>query len=211
MLRNRSFVLGAGIGIICGALLLQLMLVGQDRIKTDADADTSGTGEAMYSQSEVDAMIAAEKDSWALNHAEGNTPAASSSPAQQQGTAAPSSGEPEKPAEQQQAPAQPKPEDNGSQQEVAADGSKQAGLRIIRIENGMGLEQAGSLLQKEGLVAQPDDFVRQMKKSGKKARAGYFLIAGQPTLEEIADIVSSAPLSSAQKNLLDKQLARQAE
>lgn len=180
MARNRKFLFGLGIGIVCGALLLQLMLVGQQAAEPAA---SGAAGEKTYTQAEVDAMLAADRDSAELNEQNGN------------------------PSPEPDAAAEPSPSASPSETPSEPDtASDSIDWRIIRIQGGNGLQAAGDQLKEEGIIADSAAFVKEMKSGGKLVRAGYFLFAGTPSLAEVTDIVSSTPLSAAQMELIQSRL-----
>ncbi|GGG12170.1 hypothetical protein [Paenibacillus abyssi] len=63
MYRKRSFVIGLGMGLILGALLLQLMITAkqQESDLMQAEQNSTGVTDKLYSQEEVDQMIAQER------------------------------------------------------------------------------------------------------------------------------------------------------
>lgn len=61
MVKNRALFIGLGAGIIIGALLFQLMLLGEQS-RLNLEQIGNETDERLYTQTEVDALLKAERD-----------------------------------------------------------------------------------------------------------------------------------------------------
>lgn len=184
MANKRYFIGGLGLGIICGALLLQLMLIGERQAEVplapvSAETDGSGSG-----QSGAGELLASGNGTAEAEVQGGEDAAPSSEPDAASGSgAAPSSVTPAPSGE------------NGSRS-----------WNLIKIEAGMGLKETGELLAQQHIIEDASAFVKRMKSLGKPVRAGYFLFAGEADLDEAIGIVSSMPLSAGQAELIRKAL-----
>lgn len=186
MFNKRSFVLGLGVGIIAGAMLLQLFHMGeqsQDRLQEMDELVEQGglpSGTVAPTDSANPQMIEATP-------ASGPT-ADSDSAGEEQQTAAPS------PSETPAAPAEsPIPENTQAQEGQAPDPF------VIRIQPGMSLTETAEFLLASGAIDDSGSFIDHMKASGLQVRAGYFLFKqGDMTAEQAAKIVSSKPITAEQ-------------
>lgn len=193
MLKNRSFLLGLGAGIIFGAVLFQLMLFGvqsrQNLQKIDHEKN-----EKLYTQDEVDAMLKAEKDSAQINE---QTKGGESEPeALPSPTTAPVVKEQET----------VKPEATSSEKAVKE--TKTVVQHVLRIESGSGLTATASLLAENQIIQDQTAFIQQMKKSKKLVRAGYFLFNEGSSVAEAIKIVTSQPLTKSQANSINSSLKK---
>ncbi|MDQ6419228.1 hypothetical protein RB620_07210 [Paenibacillus sp. LHD-117] len=167
MFNKRSFVLGLGIGMIVGAMLLQLFYLGED------------------SQKQLD-QIGQQVEQGGLRSAE-LTPTSGTEPeSTEQPTAQPSPKVTEPPpTKQPEASAEPAKEDLSASDPF-----------VVRIEPGMSLTETAELLAQAGAISEPNPFIDEMKSSGLRVRAGYFLFAKGPVdAKEAAAIVSGEPIS----------------
>lgn len=172
MLKNRTFLTGLGIGIMIGALLLQLMYIGEDN-QQKLNNSLNGEDTKMYTQAEVDLMLAAERDSAELNaKTEDEALQAEATPSPASSDAVPSAESSEEPAVEEE-PVQLQ----------------------LRIQGGMNLTQTAELLKENHLIADKSAFIAKMKKTKKPVRAGYFLFIGEPTLDEVITKITSQPLT----------------
>lgn len=182
MLRNRIFLTGLGIGIIVGALLLQLMTLGeQSQLKLKASLDKDE--EVLFTQKEVDAMLVAERVSIGLN-------ANVDSEATAEGkTETDKQDEVEDEAEVK--PEQPDPNTEKAEEQPAGDIAPKE--TRVHIKGGMNLTSIAKLLADYDLITDQSDFIKQMKKTKKPVRAGHFVFSGQPTLQEVMTIITTKP------------------
>lgn len=208
MIRNRSFLIGLGIGLMAGALLLQLMLVGE-RQREELNAFSNQPEEPkLYTQAEADKLFEdAVRD--ALEEAE--TQAGERQPAAAAGDKA------EMPAVKSSAPPDAKQsaaldvrktgtsdrESPGTSdgeepgRTAAASGTDGSGGKtgtVVRIPPGTSVTETAAILAAKGLIAREEAFVAAMRKAKKVVRAGYFRFPDSPDLQEIIEIVSSQPL-----------------
>lgn len=184
MLKNRTFLIGLGTGIIIGALLFQLMLSGeQSRLKLN-ERDSSAE-EKTYTQVEVDALLKAERDSMQLDQeisagAEETKKAATPVPVKELPTHTTSN----------------------ETKATAAPVKKAAVKHVIRIEAGTGLSKTADLLASKGIIDDQAAFVQKMKKSKQLVRAGYFLFQERITVDAAIAIVTGEPLTKEQADAL---------
>lgn len=168
MLRYRGFLFGLGIGIIAGALLFQLMLLGEESKRSLQQLGSGGSAAKTYTRAEVDALLEAERVSAELDG--GAEKAAASMPAEKLSA--------------------PEPE-----AEAVKEAQKQ---HIIRIEAGYDLTRTSELLAEQRVIADKAEFVERVKRSNKLVRAGYFRFYEGMTAGEAMKIVTSQPLTKAQ-------------
>lgn len=205
---KRSFWIGLGVGMMAGALLLQLMNAGQAQSATwagvESGASDSGSGEerAVYTQEEADLLVKAAVEK-ALREREtesgpegaspesGNQPAASpSKPASGTAGASSSPGPSPSPA------AKPSPAKQDSSSTKAAKSGANGKAVIVRIPPNSDLTSVGKLLESSGVVIQGEDFVAYMQKGGSPGtvRAGYFSFKGSQDLAAVKKIVTGQPM-----------------
>lgn len=178
MLRNRSFLIGLGAGIIIGALLFQFMLSGEQSRERLGFAGTE-TQEKLYTPAEVDSMIQAERE---LIQKE-----------QEKQPVAEVNSDTESPLEEVSQTTEPA-------EELPSD--KPVIEHVIRIEVGSGLSKTAKLLSADHIIDDEAGFVRQMKKSAKLVRAGYFLFHENSSVEEVIAVVTGQPLTKAEAELI---------
>lgn len=196
MIRNRSFMIGLGVGLIVGALLLQLMLLGQgsfnklqtreevERAAALLDLKVVGEHEELMTQEEWKAQ---EQPDSAVEP-EGDVPTSSS---------------PDSP-ESPDSPSSPSLE-NGNDEASSGDGefdfledlSAQGSSYIeYRITAGTSLSGVADGLLRAGVISDKDGFLEQAKakKINYTVRAGtYQFIAG----EDYASIIKKLSPSTA--------------
>jgi hypothetical protein len=182
MFNKRSFFLGLGIGIIVGAMLLQLFHLGEDsQNRLEEIGQEMGQGGLPTSSAALSGSASPEK----------NEISATADPNADSGndaTVQTTQSEPSvKPA------ATPNTEQNGSEEE------QEPVPFVVRIEPGMSLTETAELLQSKGAIDDSRAFIDVMKSSGLRVRAGYFLFEkGMVDAEQAAGIVSSKPITADQ-------------
>ncbi|WP_028611008.1 hypothetical protein [Paenibacillus harenae] len=174
MLKNRFFLIGLGSGIMIGALLFQLMLLGEQ--SKDNLKQIGATDEHLYTQSEVDALLKAERDSALLNEKKDSEPAAEEKEASSE----------DKPAADEAL------HTNSEKPDIAAK------ERLIRIEAGTTLSQTAELLFSNHIIGNQAKFVKIMKEDDKRVRAGFFLFPEGISVAEAVTIVTKKPLTLEQ-------------
>ncbi|OMF36780.1 hypothetical protein BK133_09055 [Paenibacillus sp. FSL H8-0548] len=178
MLRNRSFLIGLGTGIIIGALLFQLMLSGEQS-RERLGLIGKETEETLYTSDEVESMLQAER---ALIQKE----------------------QEKQPVEETNSPiATPQAEVSQTAEPTEALQTEKPVIEhVIRIEVGSGLAKTAKLLANDRVIDDEAGFVKQMKKSAKVVRAGYFLFHENSTVEEVIAVVTGQPLTQAEAELI---------
>ncbi|MCK9858146.1 hypothetical protein [Paenibacillus sp. ATY16] len=181
MFKNRSFVAGLGVGIIAGAILLQLMQIGDESQQRLSNGFNDGEPK-LYTQAELDEKLAEERDKASRNAAETAKPAT------------------EKPEESPAVKASEPPVDSSKsddKKEGSADKPTEAAVkRQVRITGGMNLTDTAELLSEQKLISDKDAFIKAMK--NKPVRAGYFIFEGNPTVADIIRILTSQPLTKSE-------------
>ncbi|PZD93350.1 hypothetical protein DNH61_22185 [Paenibacillus sambharensis] len=195
MFRNRTFLFGLGIGIIVGALLLQLMYVSEQQ----AGRAEQGP-EDMYTQEQVDDLIAEAKQRL---RAELQAPAEEESAADDtkaddanaEGT--PESGEPAK-ADGPSKEAETAPVKSGSVKEAPAAEPETMTVSMlpVRIKSGMNLTQIASLLKSKGVIADEKVFLTIMTDYSSKIVAGFYYFDGELTYADVKKIITSPPFAT---------------
>lgn len=204
MFKDRRFLSGLGVGIVAGALLLQLMTIGQQQADLP-NADQSD--QKTYTEQEVEQMVEKAK---AEAKAEANAPvdaAATGSdstasvdqvkmPEEPDAPEAPAQPDDVKTAEQPEQPTAPDA-DSVSEDAVQSITTEQV---VIRIEPGANLTTTAKILADNGLITSQNKFISKMKRDKKLVRAGYFAFKGEPTLEEVVQTLTSKPLTASEAN-----------
>jgi Predicted periplasmic solute-binding protein len=204
MVDKRSLLLGLGIGLIAGALLLQLMLAGREQSERLAQIGRLSGEDALYSQSEVDALIAetearvrreyeqAAAGGGADSDQEGGSPqddgadesgaaSADGGAAAEDGSGASAGGDGRQAGE---SPAV------GAEAGAAAEAAEPID---VRIKPGMTLTETARLLESKGVVDDAQALMELMARMSTKIRAGYYTFTGNETLEEVRTIITSPP------------------
>ncbi|ACT02057.1 hypothetical protein [Paenibacillus sp. JDR-2] len=175
MFKNRSFIAGLGVGIIAGAILLQLMQIGDESQQKLSNGFEDGEPK-LYTQAELDEKLAEERDKASQNTVETAKPAA------------------EKPEESPFVKASEPPADSGKNDDKKAEEAVKK--RQVRITGGMNLTDTTELLAEQKLISDKDAFIKAMK--DKPVRAGYFIFEGNPTVADIIRILTSQPLTKSE-------------
>ncbi|GGG80567.1 hypothetical protein [Paenibacillus radicis (ex Gao et al. 2016)] len=185
MLKNRMFLTGLGMGIIVGALLLQLLQIGEQSQAKLGESLFSGD-EKQYSQQELDAAVAAARQ-------EKTPDKPAISPAGTEATAVPSATPVTTTQPEKEPPSTEKPKQNEEPEAPVQE-------LILQIKGGMNLTGTAKLLADNGLIEDEAAFIAAMKRSKKPTvRAGYFLFKGKPQLQEIISIIKSDPLTKEER------------
>ncbi|MBB3109421.1 hypothetical protein FHS18_001473 [Paenibacillus phyllosphaerae] len=226
-MNKRTFMLGFGTGIIVGAALLQLFLIGQGAGLTTPLNDEGAT----YTQEELDQRIVEERAKFEAELTKGQTEGAAGTTktAQPTGNAntatQPSTGQnaakqpatgqattTKQPAAGQTATTKQPTAGTAAgttgtvqtSEEVIGIGAN--GRLILRILPGKALQDVANLLYDNKVIADKKTFIAQMR--GKTIRAGYFGFAGKLTLKQVLNVLTSKPIP--QKQALEEIAARKA-
>ncbi|OXM16013.1 hypothetical protein [Paenibacillus herberti] len=208
---SRSFWTGLGLGIMIGALLLQLLLIGQTAPELDKPAGSSDE-QPVYTVEEAEALaqtaVARALADWDKT-AGGKKDGTEQTPAPGSG-----SGEGSKPSPTPTSAAgkgvkdagtpSTKPNTATKSQPVASSKSDSKGQTspkpetelVIRIMPGSNLTDTAALLKKHGLVDSEQSFIRYMEgqKTASDIRAGYFKFVGNPDLAAIKATITGQPM-----------------
>jgi len=201
MVDKRSLLLGLGIGMIAGALLLQLMLAGREQSERLADIGRLSGEDALYTQSELDARIAEAEarvrrqyEQAAAGGGEAEADRADDRPADD---GAGESGAPSAAgggASPEASGGQAGTADGGAAGDAAgaANGATAGGIDV-RIKPGMTLTETARLLESKGVIDDADALMKLMARMSTRIRAGYYTFTGNETLEEVRTIITSPP------------------
>ncbi|MCR2805041.1 hypothetical protein [Paenibacillus soyae] len=177
MSNRRTFLLGLGSGIIIGALLLQLFIMGetsQDRlneISEELQNEPLETGIATDPPDQTATDVPQEE-------APGNTPEQTPVPA----TTAPEAASPSA----------------GAAVTASAVSSANGNLRLIHIVHGTTLEQAAAKFSESGIIEDAGAFIAEMQKQNLLVRAGYYVLAKDSGIEAAIKAVTSKPYSQGE-------------
>ncbi|QYR19745.1 hypothetical protein KZ483_17885 [Paenibacillus sp. sptzw28] len=173
-MNKRPFLFGVGIGIIIGASLLQLMLIGERQVGESSNVDQETAVLKTYTEAEVGQRLTEERDRIRIELQQefDNRQKVK-----------------EKPAE--------------AVKENAADLTDRIRSEIVRIPPNASLIKTASILEAAEIISDKKSFLDLMR--GVKVRAGYFLFVGQPTLQQVKNVITGTPLPM--KNL-EAELAR---
>jgi hypothetical protein len=184
--RNRTFLLGLGIGLAMGAVLLQLMLVGRAATDQTEQIDQMNGEDALYTQQELDERIAdAEAKIRAELQAEdeaddsGNDSAAKTADKTVLGEDEPKA----KPDERQAAEPAAKPE------------SVVVEKLPVRIKPGMKLGEVVELLHSKGIIKDERVFLVLMSDLSTEIEAGFYFFDGELSPADVKRILMSPPFA----------------
>ncbi|AGA58194.1 MAG: hypothetical protein C6W55_04390 [Thermobacillus sp.] len=202
MVDKRSLLLGLGIGLIAGAVLLQLMLAGREQSERLADIGRLTGEDALYTQSELDARIAEaearvrrEYEQAAVVAGEADAGITDDTPAADgtNDSGASSAGESgESPSAESGEPSANVGEQTGEAEAGNTDEGVNANIKI-RIKPGMTLTETAGLLESKGVIDDADALMELMARMSTRIRAGYYTFTGNETLEEVRTIITSRP------------------
>lgn len=201
VMHKRSLLIGVGIGIIIGALLLQLYNLGSDsqkqlnQISDEINSTTSGTvtpqpnttssngveDEASGDLIEPSPSSNSELENGRETDQEAQTPSSSAAPA---------------------VDAQVVPDDTDESLEspvVADEPSKQY---ILRVHPGASVNKTAKLLVSYNIIENAASFAAYLKDRDTGIRAGFFLVEEGSTDEQIRKLLSGIPLSEKESNNL---------
>lgn len=221
MVKDRRFLVGLGCGLMAGALLLQVMLFGEQQQEKLLSFDGTAETEQMYSQAELDELLAEQARELEQRYGQNAEPGtvedgadsagagngqppvepengAGGSPSAEAG-GGDETGESGESGESGEATGVEKP---GGGEEATVEGVEQqpteepAERTMVYIRTGMTLQQTAALLADNGLIDREQALIDLMRKDSRRIRAGWFLIEGLPTLEELAEILTNEPIST---------------
>lgn len=194
-MNKRIFLFGIGVGIIIGAALLQLMLIGEKQAdKLDNLNGTDGSVRT-YTKAELDQAVADERkrleaetkqteqsgQADRTTSEDGPVEAGAGTKATETGTKETGKGG-DSPADKPTNTASSKPQ---------TDEAKSARV-IVRIPPNASVADTADLLAEQGVIPDKKAFIDLMRK--KTIRAGYFAFQGQLSLHQVGTIITSQPL-----------------
>lgn len=195
---DRSFWTGLGIGIIVGALLLQLLLTGQQVQPAQQTAEDDGEA-LVYTVEEAEALAqAAVSRALAEQQKSGDKAETQKEGTESAKQSVKPSASPDKtdnkPGGSVKPSATPKSSPKPSPPPSAT--AKPLKEQVVRIVPGSNLTDAAALLLQHGLIGSEADFILYMEKQKPAAtiRAGYFKFTGQPDLANIKDVITGQPM-----------------
>jgi hypothetical protein len=177
-MNKRPFLFGVGIGIVIGATLLQLMLIGERQVAESGNLDKETAVSKTYTQAEVDQRLTEERSRIRTE-------------LQQEFDKRQKEKEKEK----------EKPTEVAK--ENTADSTDRIRSEIVRIPPNASLLETANILEANKLISDKKSFLDLMR--NVKVRAGYFLFVGQPTLQQVKDVITSTPLPT---KVVETELAR---
>ncbi|MFC5648995.1 hypothetical protein ACFPYJ_07595 [Paenibacillus solisilvae] len=187
-MNKRPFLFGLGVGIIVGAALLQLMLIGEKQASSLDDYDKGNQTSVTYTQAELDKRIAEER---APIQAEDSKEAKSSAEnLPKQDSVNPQNGKQpsnSKPAVEKSA---------GSLDTKGTNTTNKVKRIVLRIPANSSVTETADLLIENDVISNKQTFINLMRKV--IIRAGYFSFEGRPTLQEVKTIITSKPLPPEQ-------------
>lgn len=179
MFNKRSFLMGLGVGIILGAVLLQLIHMSEDmQTKLESMGELQEAAEQEESVPPVQPTAAADEDRAASDAALALEP--------QETTEALDTAEETEPAP---------PGDESELDPASGQGAASAIGRKIRIEPGMSLTRSAQLLEDNGIIDDPAGFIKEMRTLNKQVRAGYYYMQEGISVDQAIEIVTSQPLT----------------
>lgn len=207
MIRNRTFMMGLGLGLLLGALLLQLMILGQGagRPAGEAPSAASLTKEELEQQAEtMDLKVVGKEDKlmteeeWKQQMVEqSSVPKGDAAKAPKASDEGKQPAQPDKP-KQPAASKQPQSVTPGSGEASAAKQPKTPSVPAakaveVKIASGNNLEDVAGKLEKAGVIADADQFVqkgRSLKISTKIQTGQYTFSPGEEFSSIIAKITT---------------------
>ncbi|WP_308639273.1 hypothetical protein [Paenibacillus silvisoli] len=181
-MNRRIFLFGLGTGIIIGAALLQLMIIGEKQVNMPDPLAQDSSEQVTYTQEELDKAVADER-----KQVEDEL---KQQPAKQQ--------------EQQQEP--PQSEDkqtseaapvNEASKDDKADSKAEAEAKstVVRIPPNSSVTETADILKAKGVITDKQAFIDLMRTT--KLRAGYFAFKAGLSLEQVRKVITSRPNASA--------------
>ncbi|MHA7963060.1 hypothetical protein ACX93W_02870 [Paenibacillus sp. CAU 1782] len=208
MVNKRSFLIGLGLGIIIGALLLELFYMGEA-----SQRGLEGIGrelEQATQQPLATSSSSPELDS-SNNDRQSDAGQATPEPSPQ-----PEQADQETSAEKPDVAPESTDEQGGetAQSEASTPASQDPGHNesssvIVRIPYASSLTEAAEMLAAAGVLESAESFANEMKSRNKVVRAGYFLFPpGVSSRDDVIEIITGIPLPPKEAEKLDNLLWR---
>lgn len=206
MIKNRSFIIGIGIGIIVGAILLQLMNIGKGQtMMSGAQLTPEQLQEAAQAQNmqvfssdqkvytseqwkQLQAEEAAKKEAQKGNKASSTKePTAPTSPQQPKAATNESTSQPKQPASTS----------SNKTQSSKSPSSPESPNVSFTINPGENLNDVAFSLKKEGLINSQSEFINKAseRKANTKLQVGTFEIGTKQDYNDIISIITGQPSS----------------
>ncbi|AIQ30488.1 MULTISPECIES: hypothetical protein [unclassified Paenibacillus] len=204
MIKNRFFMLGLGIGLIAGALLLQLMIAGKAAPLTKEqlikEAERLNLTVVDHVQSPDEGAASGEEEAQEGNSA--GTPESSQVPAEEAATASPAPAATPKAAVEPSAAVTPgkpsapvQPESSAADTGIVAPASPEApavavnGDISVRIPTGITLAQTADVLAGAGVIQDKAEFLKKAnsRKVNKIIQYGSYSFAKGESVDSIID------------------------
>ncbi|WP_458119148.1 hypothetical protein [Paenibacillus sp. Z6-24] len=213
MIKNRSFIIGIGIGIIVGAILLQLVNIGKGQTMMNG---TQLTPEQLQEAAQAQNMQVFSSDQkvytaeqWKQQQAEeaAKKEAATKKVEAQNGSKETSAKEPKAPASPQQPkastnettgqPKQPASSKNTQTQQSKPPASPKSPSVSFTINPGENLDDVAFSLKKEGLISNQSEFISKAskRKANTKLQIGTFKIETKQDYDDIISVITGQPSS----------------
>ncbi|MCR8656281.1 hypothetical protein [Paenibacillus endoradicis] len=197
-MHKRSLLIGVGIGIIIGALLLQLFNLGADSQKqldqisneiNDTTLDRASAKPEITPQDNVvdDKVEGEELESTPSNTTGIETDIETDKEAQQPTAATPVAEE------------QPDPEVTEKVTEPDVQATEHAIQYVLRVHPGATVNKTAQLLVDYNIIEDTVSFAKLLKDRDTAIRAGYFLIEEESTDEQVRKLLSGIPLSEKER------------
>ncbi|WP_391571550.1 hypothetical protein [Cohnella sp.] len=190
MRKHRSWLMGFGIGLIVGAIMLQMILfaekqdapLAKEPLKAEELADEAKkAGLLLLTPEQLDARVNEARAEANGSGAEG-----------QEGA----SGQPDDASEKQPVAEEPEAsESNAPASETPSAGQNEANPASetepqqvsLYVSYGMSLTEVGEELQKLGAIDDVKEFIEETRPVAAKMRVGTIVLKGRPTYQEIMD------------------------
>ena len=177
---KRSLLLGLGVGIIVGALLMQLFIMGENSTNQLKEIDNTING--------VDLPLTSTPKPEAVevpNNVE-STPTEPPVEPTVEATPTPVSAQP-----------------NSDVKTGEYSDNEQSPVSVLlRVYSGATISETAKVLVANGILSSEQEFVRYAKSKNKVIRAGFFIIQNPSTNEEILNILTSIPLTEEEATQL---------
>lgn len=194
MMKNRHFLLGIGIGLIVGALLLQLMNTAQevgtkelytaDQVKKAAESlglKVYGEDDEVFTAEEWEKKTETKQKKSQSSPTDTVKPNAPNAPSAPKNTK----------SVQPKVPAKP----NKPSTEKPAEVDKPVTKISVKITPGTTLTQVGSILKLSGVISDQESFIKQAKskKLTKNIRTGSYQFVPGESFDSIAEKLTTPP------------------
>jgi len=191
--KNRTFLLGLGIGLAAGALLLELMMIGRAAPEQSELIDRINGEDALYTQTELDEQIAAAEARIRAELQQGDAPAVD----EDRVVAVP--------GEERNGTSSVPDSVYGSDGADSADGAetepaaKPESVVVdrlpVRIKEGMKLGEVADLLHSKGIIKDRRVFLVLMADASAEITAGYYYFDGELSPADVKHTLLSPPFA----------------